>query len=289
MGGDPGALTLANLMKQFRPDLVGASLGTHGTELCYGVLCFPFQYKPEQDQFNAAQSGAVIINLQKELDWLVWQMRQKKGIDFQNDYKLLNIFIGSNDACLGCHPVPLYPSPDTFETLMRSLFEDIRQRVPRVVVNIMQQFNVSQVYDLTHKDPWCAGLRNAGLILECTCAFMPGPNGPTTRELMDTLVVNYNQRLSKIAAEYRNPSRADYNSFALVLDPVISNVKVRDWPIEFLSDVDCFHPGIKAHETMATSVWNNLFRPLDEKTSTITPGSVPAPVCPTADSRVKTT
>ncbi len=32
-------------------------------QLCYDIICPPFQYKPEHDVLNAAQSGAMIPNL----------------------------------------------------------------------------------------------------------------------------------------------------------------------------------------------------------------------------------
>ena len=32
-------------------------------QLCYDIVCPPFQYKPEHDVLNAAQSGAMIPNL----------------------------------------------------------------------------------------------------------------------------------------------------------------------------------------------------------------------------------
>ncbi|KAJ3299487.1 hypothetical protein HK104_008759 [Borealophlyctis nickersoniae] len=256
MGGDPNAVTLPNLMKRYQPDLVGASTGSHFPEICYGILCFPFQYKPEQDQLNAAQSAAMVVNLEHELDYLERQLKNRKDVNFEKDWKLINLLIGSNDACLGCLDLPVHPTPDQYAKLMRSLITDIRKRIPRVVVNVMQQFNVSQVWDLTNKDPWCASLRNIGLIFECNCAFLPGPQGPTTRILMDTLVQNYNKEMEKIVEEIRNDkTREDYDSFAIVMDPMFSGVSVKEWPIAMLSDVDCFHPGIRAHEIMAVALW----------------------------------
>jgi phospholipase B1 len=36
MGGDPGELTIPNLMKRFNPLLIGASTGDHAVEVCHG-------------------------------------------------------------------------------------------------------------------------------------------------------------------------------------------------------------------------------------------------------------
>ena len=44
-------------------------------QLCYDILCPPFQYEPQKDVFNAAQSGAMIPNLvTHEFDYLYTQL-----------------------------------------------------------------------------------------------------------------------------------------------------------------------------------------------------------------------
>jgi len=45
-------------------------------QLCYGVLCPPFQYEPKKDVFNAAQSGAMMPNLvTHEFSYLIDQVK----------------------------------------------------------------------------------------------------------------------------------------------------------------------------------------------------------------------
>ena len=36
MGGDPGAVTIANFIQHYSPELIGSSIGNHLVELCYG-------------------------------------------------------------------------------------------------------------------------------------------------------------------------------------------------------------------------------------------------------------
>jgi phospholipase B1, membrane-associated len=36
IGGDPGAVTIANFIKYYSPELIGSSIGDHLIELCYG-------------------------------------------------------------------------------------------------------------------------------------------------------------------------------------------------------------------------------------------------------------
>lgn len=61
IGGDKDAITLPNIIKRFNPNIIGASIGDHRIELCQGTNCLPYQYVPELDRLNAAQSGAMGI------------------------------------------------------------------------------------------------------------------------------------------------------------------------------------------------------------------------------------
>jgi hypothetical protein len=63
MGGDEGAVTLANLISLYNPKVIGASVGDHIAEICYAQWCLPFNYWPKYDQLNAAQSGATGIKV----------------------------------------------------------------------------------------------------------------------------------------------------------------------------------------------------------------------------------
>lgn len=42
-GGDPGAVTVPNFIKRYSPALKGSSVAEHLVEICYGLICPPFQ------------------------------------------------------------------------------------------------------------------------------------------------------------------------------------------------------------------------------------------------------
>lgn len=44
-GGDPGADTVPNYFKRYNPSIKGASVDEHLVEICYGIICPPFQCK----------------------------------------------------------------------------------------------------------------------------------------------------------------------------------------------------------------------------------------------------
>ncbi|KAI9199456.1 SGNH hydrolase-type esterase domain-containing protein [Polychytrium aggregatum] len=288
IGGDPDAKTVSRFIQHYRPSLVGYSHGDHLAELCYGPLCPPYQYHRPNDELNAAQSGAMVMNLHQELDHLIQEMEHNDDIDMDHDFKLLNIFIGSNDACFGCDLASetTWLSPAVYEEHMRALLGKIRRKIPRTIVNIVQQFNISQVWDLTHGNDYCNQLRDEGRTFECKCAFLPLELGQVTRKRMDSLVQSYNRRLLTIWEDYQ--AEVPDEGFALVLDPGFTQIRLREWPIEMLSNVDCFHPSVAAHELMAATVWNNLYRNFASKQRHADP-SVPMPIfCPENESRIQT-
>jgi phospholipase B1 len=103
IGGDTNAVTLANFLRFYSPNLQGPSLGQHIVELCEGALCPPLQYHPAQDVLNSAQSGALLENLvTHELDYLISQLKVNHAINIKEDWKVLTIFIGANDLCSSC-------------------------------------------------------------------------------------------------------------------------------------------------------------------------------------------
>lgn len=118
-----------------------------------------------------------------------------------------------------------------------------------------------------------------------TCAFLPGLQGPWTRLQMDILTQAYNTRLQNIVAAY-NTTKSP--AFAVVLDPLLSNTAIKEWDIEYLSSVDCFHPALNAHEVLARGVWRNLFRRSWEKDNRISPGGRKSHWCARERDRIAT-
>ncbi|CAG8794772.1 12065_t:CDS:2, partial [Gigaspora rosea] len=217
MGGDIGAVSIANFFKHYSPELKGASLGYHLVEVCYGVICPPKQYKPEQDQMNAAQSGS----LAKNLDYQIIQRHET-----------------------------------TFEDYVYDALEKIRTNIPNVIVNIVGNFNVSQIYKVTRgQSKYCKKL---GVLpnFECECAFLETPEGEKKRQSMDDLSQKYNAAISRIVQNYAdNPS----DTFAVVYQPF--DLDLTSFPINSLSCADCFHPSLKLHEHSAKLLWNNFIIP----------------------------
>jgi phospholipase B1 len=228
------------------------------------------------------------MNLHNQLDYLVGYLKANKQIDYDNDWKMMTILIGANDLCLSCFPEvrDSYLHPDSFETVMRDLIYQIRTRIPRVFVNYAFLLPVSQVHPLTKNSEHCHKLRTDLFHqLQCICAFLPEPIGSVARKNMDTLNAEFNKRIQKIIKEEQ---ANNYTDFAITGDPGMWNIPLKSWPIDVVSNTDCFHPSKKAHALMASEMWNGLFLSSEEKYSRRVSWTDDLSFfCPTEDSRFR--
>ena len=141
-------------------------------------------HTPHKDKLNAALSGSMIENVVSDevrctseavmmslaltvsfahnywiagscsqLDYLLEQL-DSMGVDIQETWKVLTFFVGANDLCLACHDAfdlgSIY-----WEENLRTLLTTVRDRIPRVLVNVVELFNVSKIYDLSEPSPYC--------------------------------------------------------------------------------------------------------------------------------------
>jgi phospholipase B1, membrane-associated len=119
-------------------------------------FCPPGQYQPALDQLNAAQSGAWISNWPTEFQYLMEQLKANPRIDIQNDWKLLTLLIGANNLCRACDPeFDIFDSAQQFEESLRLLLTKLRLNIPKLFVNLVSMFNISQVFTLSEKSLGC--------------------------------------------------------------------------------------------------------------------------------------
>jgi phospholipase B1 len=117
--------------------LYGSSVGEHLISICFGnQICPDGQYRSNLDVLNSAQSGARSLNLDHLLDYLLGELDDvyKNGTVASTDWKLLTVFIGSNDICHACfEPTSL---PPVFKTNVQAAIERIKSSVSNVLVQI---------------------------------------------------------------------------------------------------------------------------------------------------------
>ncbi|CAD6575832.1 MAG: hypothetical protein TREMPRED_001504 [Tremellales sp. Tagirdzhanova-0007] len=188
----------------------------------------------------------------------------------RDDWKYLNLGIGSNDICTYClapntTDPPLTGSPNEYAKAVKDAIELLRKHVPHFIVNIIGLLRVSPIFDLTLRDPYCSGpLLPPGfphLPLECSCAFLPGPAGDLTRQRMDQLGQGYDEAILSLIEEW---DAEDDPSFGATWQPG-TILDLASWPITALSPVDCFHPSEAGHQRVAAGFWNRLTLGFEEK------------------------
>jgi len=282
IGADPNALTLANFLKFYNPALIGGSVKEHPVELCYGPLCPPFQYRPEYDVFNAAQSGAMVGDLvTHEVDYLVKQVKNHPQVNIKEDWKILTILIGANDLCASCtFEGKVFLNPDDFEKHLMNTITNVRKELPRTLVQIGEMFNLSQVYNLSLKSNTCKDIHRA-LFIECDCVFKP--EATKTRAIIDEHTQQFNQRARKVASYFQSLNDPE---FTVITQPYGRDTSIATFPITALSTLDCFHPSLETHQAMAVNLWNSMLTPAAKKPTVIDLNA--KPMCATPEMRIYT-
>ncbi|KAG0163768.1 hypothetical protein DFQ30_011035 [Apophysomyces sp. BC1015] len=271
-GGGKELITVPNLMQRYSPNITGASVGEHLVEYCGGN---PFYGSTktngklrgvlhavsifDKDQLNVAQSGALAKNLDYEVDLFLAAIKLYPNINIATDWKLINILIGYLDICGSCK-TEFYNihNPDTYEAFVDNALKRIREKIPRVLVNLIGLFNVAEVIDLTAHQKYCEPIPfstfQANQVI-CTCA-----DNEETSQSMSYAMTEYNNRLHKISKKYNALNDA---SFAVIYTP--SPINVTSFPLDAFSNIDCLHPSVKGQQWAAKATWRSIFLPPDEK------------------------
>lgn len=92
---------------------------------------------------------------------------------------MINIQIGSNDMCGACNSSYMNEvTPDKFGCYVEAAVDKIQANIPRVLVNLIATFNVSQIFPLTTDQSYCRYMHSNTSTKtntqECSCATTPG-------------------------------------------------------------------------------------------------------------------
>ena len=160
-------VTLPNILKKFNPKVYGFS--THSTF---------FPTTKEGKGFNSAVSGQEANHLPEQAARLVDRMRASKNINWQNDWKMITLFIGGNDLCDYCKDRALH-SPKQYITDITSALDILYANLPNTFVNLVTVLNANEVQDL-NLNLVCKTLHK----LSCPCAAYP-ESDEAAKELLE--------------------------------------------------------------------------------------------------------
>ncbi|XP_058472096.1 phospholipase B1, membrane-associated [Solea solea] len=247
IGGDETletVTTLPNILKKFNPQIKGVSTG---------------QGKGPNG-FNVAVSGAKVAGIPAQVRRLIDTIKNDSSVDFQNDWKLVTLFIGGNDLCQYCHDRASL-SPQNYSHHLRTSLDILYNEVPRTIVNVLEILEVEGLRRIKRDSLGCNVLQK----FVCSCFLEPEEDSPELAE-----VKRINRDLQTETETLVNGGRYDgREDFAVVAQPFLKNTIV---PLDldgrpdttYFSE-DCFHFSERGHADMAAALWNNMLEPVGRK------------------------
>ncbi|XP_070698636.1 phospholipase B1, membrane-associated-like isoform X2 [Pempheris klunzingeri] len=145
IGGDKNletVTTLPNILKKFNPEIKGVSKG---------------QGK-RQTGFNVAVSGAKISGIPGQVRRLIDTMKIDSTVDFENDWKLVTLFIGGNDLCQYCNDRASL-SPQNYSHYMMTSLDMLYKEVPRTIVNVLEILEIEGLRRIKRDSLGCSVLQ----------------------------------------------------------------------------------------------------------------------------------
>ncbi|KAK0397006.1 hypothetical protein QR680_001938 [Steinernema hermaphroditum] len=247
-GGDKGLekhVTIPNILQKYNPNLFGQSNGIGSVNVW------------EVTHLNAAVPGARAPHLPSQAHDLINKLTTHKEINMEEDWKLLNIFIGGNDVCGYCRD-PVGRAPDKFAGYIADAIRIIKQNVPRVIVSLTTMLHLEMVRSIDKGEGFCDYLHLA----ECRCE--------ADKNLTDA-------EMSEDSGEF------EADDFTLVVQPFFNDITtppMKDGKpdLRFFAP-DCFHFAQYGHAMVSTWVWKNILEPVGAKT---TKGDLSNPAFPLA-------
>uniref|UniRef100_A0A0N5BH65 Lipase_GDSL domain-containing protein n=1 Tax=Strongyloides papillosus TaxID=174720 RepID=A0A0N5BH65_STREA len=264
-GGDKGLenhITIPNILKKYNSDLFGYSLGIGSPDV------WPVSY------LNAAVPGAVASDLLGQARDLVHKIKSHSDIiDNENDWKLLNIFIGGNDACHFCnHP---QDSPKTFADQIGEAIQFIKDNVPRVIVSLTGMLHLEMVRQIDRNEFFCQALH----VDECHCE--------SDSNYTSSQIFKLCNDMQDAEAELMTSGKFDTtDDFTLVVQPFLKKTvnppKLSNGTIDIsFFAPDCFHFSQKGHAVVSSHLWKNMVEPVGGKTEQVDLSSPSLPLaCP---------
>jgi phospholipase B1 len=241
IGGDSDVITVPNLLRTFNPQLKGFSVGIG-----------------ERGFGDVSVSGAVSSGMRRQAETLVTNMRNNlSATEFQNDWKLVSMWIGGNDMCSAGTSTANYVAG------VEAALDVIQAGLPRTFVNLVTMVDVGKLYEITGLDTGCLAVRPT-VCSRGRDAERSAQEAAAWQAGLDQLV---------LSPKYVS------NDFTVVLQPWYKEFEVGGNVDRSFLAPDCFHYGIKAHEFATLATWNNLFQPVGEKQISYLVGE--QTVCPT--------
>ncbi|XP_078485369.1 phospholipase B1, membrane-associated-like [Ciona intestinalis] len=264
-GGDDTmetSITLPNILKKFNPQVKGYSTGT--------------DVRTRDLWFNAAIAGARSSGIPGQARELIGRMKNDSRTNFENDWKVVTIFIGINDLC-ALEKDPVGASPESYITTLEEGLDILHAELPRTLVNLVEIWDIHLLQQVAHgygSTPACRAVQAA------ECNYVSTAND-TEIEVIKAFNDEYQRLTEELIATGKYDTKDD---FTVVIQPFI-----KDTVLPYTENgevdstyfaVDCFHLSNKGQALAGMNLWNNMLEPVGSKT---TVWGIKDLKCPTKD------
>ncbi|XP_039276833.1 phospholipase B1, membrane-associated isoform X2 [Nilaparvata lugens] len=243
-------LTIANILREYNPNLVGYSYGDSTTHA-------------RAAQFNVAEIGAISQDLVYQAGLLVKRMRSDPRVDFENHWKLVFMQIGNNDYCTHMCYKNASIQPELHRRDLTNVFNYLRKNMPRALVALVINPHLDKLLDYPTK-PACLIFQT----MVCSC-FRGFKFARRKKELYQVI-----EEWRKVQLEMASDPQFTTDTFAVIplrfgIDAYIPTINGK---IDFsYMAADCFHFSQKGNAALANAAWNNLIQPVEQQQTTVYP------------------
>ncbi|XP_073821139.1 phospholipase B1, membrane-associated-like [Musca autumnalis] len=248
-------LTLPNILKVFNPNLYGFA-----TE---NVLA-----RDKGSYLNVAEPMMLSRDLLYQVQVLIQRMQQDPLIDMQKHWKLLTIFVGSNDFCTDmCHHDNIFLFLKKHEEDLRKALTVLRNNIPHLVVNLIPAPNFVYLKQQMQNLP---GLCSIPQGFSCSC-LVNRFYSPEYLQRASEFITRWqaiDEHISSLAEFQTDDFSVIYHSFMANL--TIPNLSTGDTDMRYFGK-DCVHFSQFGHAAMANLLWNNMLQPSGQKDLEIRP------------------
>jgi len=265
-----GHITIPNILAKYNPSVYGGSNGI-GPVTNYNIA-----------KLNAGVPGAQSADLAAQARDLIAKILADSAVDMNNDWKLVNIFIGGNDICAYCQDSLTNPggphNAGRFRDNIREAIQILYDRMPRTIVNLVGMFNMNMLRVVDDGQALCQGLH----LFECNCET----NADFTNDILGNVSQAYMDSQQELQDQAVFNRRDD---FTLVIQPFFEGITqppmLPDGTVDLsYFALDCFHFSQFGHAVVAKYMWNTMLQPVGfkDRNANLTDWSRPL-ACPTPD------
>jgi len=248
MGGDKdvsSVVTMPNILRTHSDGLHGHSSGKG-------------KQGSSAARLNYAVPGSTAQDLHGQALKLVDAMKRDSNVDFDNDWKVITVFIGGNDVCDYFDGEKDANNPDKYIEGITKAINVFHATVPRAFVNLVEVLDLSILPDLSK-----------GLICPMLHRYLcKNVAAGKDNAAVKLLIQEYNQKIFSLVSTGKYETRDD---FTVVIQPFLRNTTYPrqsngepDW--SFFAP-DCFHFSAKGHASAGEALWNNMMEPVGEKST----------------------